>query len=128
MIMTTMDGEKLSLETVRKGVNFVIGQTRFLTHILPVLDDGIAVAKTPSTMGTMLSTMMTGKNGSLMKMVFNGLTKKQLTMKMTMDVKRTLQPMRMQRPSTMRRWQTIWKPNRNRPSFVSHVATFQLWL
>ena len=26
MIMTTMDGEKLSLETVRKGVNFVIGQ------------------------------------------------------------------------------------------------------
>ena len=26
MIMTTMDGEKLSLETVREGVSFVIGQ------------------------------------------------------------------------------------------------------
>ena len=37
----------------------------------------------------------------------HGLTKEQLTMKMTMDVKRTLQPMRMQRPSMMRCWQAM---------------------
>ena len=58
-----------------------------------MLNDGIEVAKTPYYEDdAAMSTMMTEKNGSLMKMTFNGLTKEQLTIKMTTDVKRTLQP------------------------------------
>ena len=102
-------------------------KTQFLMHILPMLDDGIAVAKTPSTMRTMLNTMMIGMNGNLMKMTSNGQMRVLHTMRM-MNVKRPMQPMRMQRPSTMRCWQTMLRPSRNWHSFVSHAAFSQLWL
>ena len=85
------------------------------------------MAKTPSTMRTMLNTMMIGKNGNMMKMISNGQMRVLHTMRM-MNVKRHMQPMRMQRPSTMRCWQTMSKQSRNWHSFVSHAAFSQLWL